>query len=196
VESNKLAGSRSPKESATAQNFLETEEARRALAAIGNELRGATGYLEIGLRRTNVTITAVMSEQPDSPRRLTYSEQGGLEPLTLGSPLHDGFKKDWLFTLPELEPIWPLLDELKRKAVDRLQLSGGTVERVTFYRNSVFYRRIERCSSKSGWTIRIGKTVESFMIWKVRRSMWWEAGQSRHPWQNASQARRPSGLLG
>ena len=55
------------------------------------------------------------------------------------NPFYEGLRPDWLFTIVELEPVLPRLEELQRKTLERLRLSGGTIERVTFFRHSIFY---------------------------------------------------------
>lgn len=131
-----------PKSRQTAVNYVEPETAGRAIAAIARELSRAVGFVEIMLSRERASATGPLSEKPDVIRQFFYTENDGLQPFGQGdprNPFHQGFNKTWLFTVAELEPVLPNLADLQRKTLERLQVKDGTVQRVTFFRHSVFY---------------------------------------------------------
>lgn len=131
-----------PKSRQAAVNYVEPETARRAIAAIGRELNRAVGFVEIMLSKEKASATGPLSEKPEVIRQFFYTENDGLQPFGLGdprNPFHQGFNKTWLFTVAELEPVLPKLAELQRKTLERLKVKEGMVQRVTFFRHSVFY---------------------------------------------------------
>ncbi len=131
-----------PRDRQAAFNPVEPETARRAIAVIGRELSRAVGFVEIMLSREKASATGPLSENPDVIRQFFYTENDGLQPFGQGNPrnpFHQGFKKTWLFTVADLEPVLPNLASLQQKTLERLRISEGAVQRVTFFRHSVFY---------------------------------------------------------
>ncbi len=131
-----------PKSRQAAVNYVEPETARRAIAAIARELSRAVGFVEIMLSKEKASATGPLSEKPEVIRQFFYTENDGLTPFGLGdprNPFHQGFNKTWLFRVAELEPVLPNLAELQRKTLERLQVKDGAVQRLTFFRHSVFY---------------------------------------------------------
>jgi hypothetical protein len=162
AKSGVLARVNSPKSRQEVVNYVEPDNARRAIAAIGRELNRAVGFVEIMLSREKTSATAPMREKPDLIRQFFYTEKEGVSPFgdgIPGNPFHPGFNKTWLFTVAELDPVLPILGELEKKTLERLRVSEGKVERVTFFRHSVFYPdnrkmlaeiRVENAQRESG----------------------------------------------
>ncbi len=131
-----------PKSRQAAVNYVEPETARRAIAAIARELSRAVGFVEITLSKEKASATAPLSEKPDVIRQFFYTENDGMQPFGMGdprNPFHQGFNKTWLFAVAELEPVLPNLAELQRKTLERLRVKEAAVQRLTFFRHSVFY---------------------------------------------------------
>jgi hypothetical protein len=151
-----------PKSRQVEVNYVEPENARRAITAIARELNRAVGFVEVALFKEKASATAPMNEKPDVIRQFFYTDNGGLQPFGVGdprNPFHQGFNKTWLFAITELEPVLPMLGDLQRKTVERLQVTEGAVERLTFFRHSVFYPdnrkvlleiRVENSKGESG----------------------------------------------
>lgn len=162
AKSGALTRLNSPKSRQEVVNYLEPDNARRAIAAIGRELNRAVGFVEIMLSREKTSATAPMKEKPDLIRQFFYTEKEGVSPFgdgIPGNPFHPGFNKTWLFTVDEIDPVLPILADLEKKTLERLRVSEGKVERVTFFRHSEFYPdnrkmlaeiRVENAQRESG----------------------------------------------
>jgi len=162
AKSGALTRLNSPKSRQEVVNYVEPENARRAIAGLGRELSRAVGFVEIMLSRENASATAPLREKPDLIRQFFYKEGEGVSPFgdgIPGNPFHPGFDKTWLFTVAELDPVLPILGDLEKKTLEHLRVSEGKVERVTFFRHSVFYPgnrkmlaeiRVENAQRESG----------------------------------------------
>jgi hypothetical protein len=142
AKSGALTRAISPKSRETVGNYFEPEAARRAIPVIGKELSRAVGYVDLTFSKENVSIKAPTREKPELIRQFFYKENEEVVEFGVpmpGNPLYKDFTKAWLFTLADLEPALPRLEELQRKTLERLGLSEGAVERMTFFRHSVFY---------------------------------------------------------
>ena len=104
-----------------------------------------------------------MKEKPDLIRQFFYKEGEGSEPRSAtasrGILSTRASTRHGLFTVAELDPVLPILGDLEKKTLEHLRVSEGRLERVTFFRHSVFYPnnrkmlaeiRVENSKGESG----------------------------------------------
>jgi hypothetical protein len=156
-KSGQLIGVELPPSQVVPVDFLDPAKTPTLFANIAEDFGAAAQFLEITISRDRATVKAPTPGHPDQIQGYDYDAKSRANPSFFPmNPMDKGFKPADLFSVNELQGFGPRVAELVKKALERLRLPDGRVDRLTLFRRDPFYPRNKkllleiRCEGSKG----------------------------------------------
>jgi hypothetical protein len=123
-------------------DFLDPAKTPELLANIREDFGPAARFQEITINRNNASVKGTAPAHPAEIRQYEYNAAKRADPgiaNRMKNPMAEKPGPHDLFGAPEFKIYETRLNELQKKTIDRLRLTDGKIDRLTFFKQSPFY---------------------------------------------------------
>ena len=123
-------------------DFLDPSKTPELLANIKEDFGPAARFQEITINRDSAFVKGTAPAHPAEVRQYDYNAAKRADPGIANSfknPMDEKSSPQDLFSAGEFQTYETRLSELERKTIDRLRLTEGKIDRLTFFKQSPFY---------------------------------------------------------
>jgi hypothetical protein len=123
-------------------DFLDPAKTPELLANIKEDFGPAARFREITINRNSASVKGTAPAHPAEIRQYEYSAAKRADPgiaNSIKNPMEEKSRAQDFFSADEFKVYETRLSEFERKTIDRLRLTDGKIDRLTFFKQSPFY---------------------------------------------------------
>jgi hypothetical protein len=123
-------------------DFLDPAKTTELLANIKEDFGPSARFQEITINRDSASVKGTAPAHPAEVRHYDYNAAKRADPglaNTMKNPMDEKLGPQDLFGASDFQVYEARLSELQKKTLDRLRLTDGKIDRLTFFKQSPFY---------------------------------------------------------